>query len=120
MILLYTLFIHWVADFVFQDEKWAINKSKFWDALILHTSVYSIILYLAFVPILGFIPALYFAVINYLLHTIIDYFSSRVVAKRFYDKYLGGPIPNFGVFTIIGFDQFLHYCCLFTTLKLFL
>lgn len=120
MILLYVLFIHWVADFVFQHEQWALNKSKYIDSLIMHTSMYGFILYLAFIPILGFISALYFAGINYLLHTIVDYFSSKVVTKRFESKYLGGPIPNFGAFTVIGFDQLLHYCSLFLTLKLFL
>ena len=26
--------IHWIADFVFQDEKWALGKSKNWNDLL--------------------------------------------------------------------------------------
>ena len=39
------IIIHWVADFVFQDEKWALGKSKNWYDLLMHTYTYTIILY---------------------------------------------------------------------------
>ena len=28
IVILSIIFIHWVADFIFQDEEWAVNKSK--------------------------------------------------------------------------------------------
>lgn len=118
-LIFYLLVVHWIADFVFQDEEWAINKSKSWDALMNHTSTYAGVLGLLFLPILGG-AALYFAIFNFIAHTAIDYVTSKIVAKRFEDKYLGGCIPNMGAFTIIGLDQVLHYIILFTTLQYFL
>lgn len=118
-LIIYLLFVHWVADFIFQDEKWALNKSKYCDALIMHTSIYSIVLTLAFLPILG-VNAIYFGIINYSAHTFVDFVTSKIVAGRFANKYLGGPIPNFGAFTVIGFDQWIHYVILFISLSIFL
>ena len=53
--------------------------------------------------------------ITFILHFATDYITSRIVSKRFADKYYGSPIPNFGAFSIIGLDQVLHYAQLFLT-----
>jgi hypothetical protein len=53
--------------------------------------------------------------LTFLCHFITDYITSRIVKKRFEDKYYGSPIPNLGAFTVIGFDQVLHYAQLFLT-----
>jgi hypothetical protein len=37
------------------------------------------------------------------------------VSKKFADHYYGSPIPNFGAFSTIGFDQVLHYVQLIIT-----
>ena len=118
-LIFYLLFVHWVADFVFQDEEWALNKSTSWNALMEHTSVYAGVLCIAFIPIL-WTSAIYFAAVNFIWHTTIDFITSKIVKKRFENKYLGGSIPNLGAFTIIGFDQVLHYIILFATLQYFL
>lgn len=125
------IFIHWVADFVFQDEKWALGKSKNWSDLLKHTLTYSIIwIFLSmclfaepcYISGLGYcvntIKCFQFALITFLCHTITDYITSKIVSKRFENKYYGSAIPNFGAFTIIGIDQFLHYLQLFLTYKL--
>ena len=126
------IIIHWVADFVFQDEKWALGKSKNWKDLLAHTSMYSYIwLILGIVLLfkteysylfgnwdLGKIllfKILSFTIITFLLHTITDYFTSRIVSKKFAKQEYGSEIPNFGAFTIIGIDQVLHYIQLFWT-----
>ena len=64
------------------------------------------------------IQLLYFFPITFISHTITDYFTSRIVSKRFKDGHLGSAIPNLGAFTVIGFDQVLHYIQLFTTFLL--
>lgn len=115
--------IHWIADFVMQDEKWALGKSKNWKDLLSHTMTYSFMWIVGlglFIPTLMALPLFYFVIITFICHTTTDYFTSRVVSKRFTDKYLGGPIPNFGAFSIIGFDQVLHYVQLFITYQLLL
>jgi hypothetical protein len=130
IVVLSIIFIHWVADFIFQAEEWANNKSKSLKPLLKHTITYSFIWYVVMVSIsvwgnhfggpsikeLGWSPWMgLFPVITFVFHTITDYFTSKIVSKRFVDQYYGSPIPNFGAFTIIGFDQVLHYTHLFLT-----
>ena len=120
------IIIHWIADFVFQDEKWALGKSKNWGDLLSHTFTYSCIW---LIPIMVLFPnnwstshyvlsSLTFGLITFIAHTITDYFTSRVVSKKFANKEYGSAIPNFGAFTVIGIDQVLHYVQLFTTFYL--
>jgi hypothetical protein len=109
------IIIHWIADFVFQDEKWALSKSKNWSDLLSHTSVYSIVWIIPMFFMLPLNHVLVFWFITFLAHTITDYFTSRIVSKKFENKHYGSAIPNFGAFTIIGIDQLLHYIQLFTT-----
>jgi hypothetical protein len=121
------IIIHFVADFILQDEKWALGKSKNWKDLLTHTFVYSMIWW---IPIL--IMALshqssnelidetmnkgaLFILITFIAHTITDYFTSRIVSKKFAEGKYGSAIPNFGAFTLIGGDQVLHYIQLFAT-----
>lgn len=128
-VILSIIFIHWVADFIFQAEEWATNKSKSNTALFKHVLTYSTIWVLPACVILGNLrpsettewyvySTLLFFTLTFLCHFITDYITSRIVSKRFADKYYGSPIPNFGVFTVIGFDQVLHYVQLFLTYHL--
>lgn len=118
------LFLHWVADFVFQKELWAVNKSKSNHHLTAHVLMYSFIIamgmalifYLTVYNMIGSIAmGIFFAIISYIFHWCTDYVTSRIVAKRFARKHYGSDIPNFGAFTVIGIDQFLHYCQLLLT-----
>jgi hypothetical protein len=118
------IFIHWIADFVFQDEKWALGKSKNWSDLLAHTATYTLmwwspimvllIFYSNTLPITG-TQVFGFLGITFIAHTITDYFTSRIVSKKFANKHYGSAIPNFGAFTVIGIDQVLHYVQLFLT-----
>jgi hypothetical protein len=114
--------VHWLADFVCQSELWALRKSKSVLHLLSHTLMYSFIWLIVFTvygissgDLLISIKGIAFVTITFLAHTATDYVTSKVVAKRFADNKLGSPIPNFGAFTIIGFDQLLHYAQLFLT-----
>ena len=115
------LLIHWIADFVLQDEKWAIGKSKNWGDLLSHTFFYSYVWTLAILFFVDYsyehniIRAIEFGTITFIFHTITDYFTSRIVSRKFERKEYGTSIPNTGAFTIIGFDQLLHYLQLFLT-----
>lgn len=125
LIEIFSIFIiHWIADFIFQDEKWALGKSKNWDDLLMHTVTYSMIWIGAGLiwclfdienasKIAGYI--LWFAPITFITHTITDYYTSRIVSKKFAKQEYGSSIPNIGAFSWIGFDQILHYLQLFGT-----
>ena len=127
------ILIHFVADFIFQDEEWATNKSKSFKALIKHTATYSFIWYLVGFGFavwgnhfggpsakdLGWSPWMgLFPIITFVAHTVTDYFTSKIVSRKFGKGEYGSPIPNFGAFTVIGFDQVLHYAQLFLTYHL--
>lgn len=158
------IIIHWIADFVMQDEKWALGKSKNLDDLLNHTSTYSFIWFFAISILLtsqaksvldaiAVLPLSFiFMIITFVAHTLTDYFTSKIVSKRFEKEVifnlktspnifeegdviqhgsnkfiimkhlandskvkLYNSIPNLGAFTIIGFDQVLHYIQLFST-----
>jgi hypothetical protein len=116
-LILWILFAHFVADFVFQDESWAINKSTSLLALLKHILVYTLMMsmFMAFVLTPNNLGI--FFLITFFTHGIIDYFTSKIVKKKFDRKEFGSPIPNLGAFTTIGFDQWLHYACLFISIK---
>ena len=96
-LILYILFTHWVADFVFQTNEMALNKSKSIEWLSYHVCVYTL-------P--WFVIGWQFALINGICHWVIDFLSSKVNAVL-YEK------SRHYFFVAIGFDQFLHYVVLF-------
>lgn len=114
------IIIHWVADFVMQDEEWALNKSKSDRALLKHTTTYSIIWFFALIPFpeLDWTGMVLFTLITFTAHTLTDYFTSVWVSKKFEKGELGSSVPNLGAFTYIGADQVLHYVQLLVTFKI--
>ncbi len=129
VVILTIIFIHWVADFIFQAEEWAVNKSKSNVALYNHVLTYSTIWLLPSCFLLGITKpnettewyvysSILFFLITFCCHFITDYITSRIVSRKFADKEYGSPIPNTGAFTVIGFDQLLHYIQLFGTFYL--
>lgn len=124
------IIIHWLADFVLQTDKQAKGKSKNWSDLLSHTFTYSFVwlliggcIYLQqfkpYNPLHNdsmkiywqyWIPrGLLFVLITFLIHTITDYFTSRLNSKL----WSKGEVHSF--FISVGFDQVLHYVQLFTT-----
>jgi len=100
------LFIHWVADFLFQTKDMATNKSKSNMWLFTHVSTYTTVygaVGLFFFPpmqVIGFCAATFF------FHFITDYFTSRLTSKLYAAKKYYG-FPSF--FSVIGGDQWLHF-----------
>lgn len=119
--------LHYIADFILQDEDWATEKSTDDKKLILHTSVYSVAtgVGLFFFTLYQFattgveyvtpLGILYFTVLTFIFHTLTDYFTSKVVKIKFDQGEYGSAIPNLGAFSIIGFDQLLHIVQLLVT-----
>lgn len=99
-IIIALLFMHFVADFIFQSDKVAIAKSS--DNMILakHVAIYSI-------PFFWF--GVTFALVNALAHLVTDYASSRATS------YLYNRNERHWFFVVIGLDQFIHAATLFST-----
>jgi hypothetical protein len=106
-IFIYLFFIHWVADFIFQTEWMAENKSKNVLALLIHVLFYTAILLL-----LTAYSAILWACINGAFHFLIDYVTSKINAKLLKEK----KIRAF--FVSVGFDQLLHICILIFTWRI--
>ena len=108
-VVLSILIIHWVADFVLQSDWMAINKSKNNLALLAHVFTYCNTWGIVGLFFFGFIPVALFYVYNFILHFITDYCTSRLNA------YLWEKEMRHWFFVAIGFDQVIHYTCLFLT-----
>ncbi len=114
-IIIWILFVHWKADFLFQSHEMSINKSKSNWWLSYHVLVYSIITTIGWclLSIKSFnILTLFVFPITFITHWVTDYFTSRYSSKL----YVRGDIHNF--FVTIGFDQWIHYSTLLLTYKL--
>lgn len=110
---MFVILVHYVADFVLQTNKQAINKSVSNKYLSYHVGTYSA---MWFIAMLGFFMrwelALLFSIVTFISHFVTDYFTSRWV------KYFREKEDYHNMFVIIGGDQVLHYFQLFLTLKL--
>lgn len=94
------IWVHFFADFVLQNDWMATRKSESVCTLLIHCLVYSIPLVL-----FGF----KFAVINGLLHFLVDFFTCRIT------KYYSMVNDRRKFFLTIGFDQALHLSFLVLT-----
>ncbi len=121
---LWLVLTHFIADFVFQSNWMAIQKSKRWDALTLHVSIYS-----ACFLWLGW----RFAFVTFATHFVTDAITSRITSRLWFIPYreLARSIDGFWFlanidnrqrhwfFVMIGFDQLIHYGTLAWTQQLF-
>jgi len=111
--ILLVIALHWVADFVLQTDWQAKNKSTNVLALCAHVATYTACLLafaMCYLPRPFMTTGLAWAVSNGLLHLGIDCFTSRINSQL----WKAGKVHYF--FVAVGFDQMLHYACLFGTL----
>lgn len=122
------IFSHFVADFVCQSDAMAKGKSSNNLWLFLHVLTYmavmlipcSILFYggglvingTAISEVVSFPMVVYWLAINGFLHFITDWYTSRWSSKFF----AAGDYHN--GFVVIGFDQCIHYTCLFVTSRM--
>ena len=103
-IFLSLIWLHFVADFVLQNDWMAINKSKSWTAMLAHCCIYGAV-FSAF----GFL----YGLVNASLHLLVDSASSRITSIL----YKKGERHWF--FVVIGADQALHLSFLVATYLLY-
>lgn len=111
------LFVHWLADFVFQSHKMATKKStsKVW--LTKHVLTYSLITVTSWsffiIPLSekeDIIPNLCMVwIITFVTHWFTDYVTSKITSRL----YKEGKVHDF--FVIVGVDQMIHYTTLLLT-----
>jgi len=99
-VLIALVLMHFVADFMFQTDKIAINKSHNNWILAQHVGLYIL-------PFLVF--GVVFALVNAVLHFATDYVSSRVAGHFWRNE------QRHWFFVTIGADQAIHMICLFAT-----
>lgn len=101
--ILMLIWLHFVADFLAQNDKMALNKSKDVVTLIYHSVVYGM-----FFIGMGF----QYCVLNMFLHGVVDFISSKVTTKLYKEE------KRHWFFVTIGFDQAIHITTLLLTYKL--
>lgn len=112
----YLMFSHWIADFAFQTRYMAENKSKRFDVLAAHCFVYSLVMSLGFYFTNGFATEFTFTrlIVFYgytiVLHTIVDFITSRINAVFYKQNNIHAFFCN------IGLDQYIHFVLLLFTL----
>lgn len=94
-VILLLITIHFIADFMFQTDWMAMNKSSNWRALLTHCAIYGA----AFVGRCGF----EFALLAFASHVIVDGVSSRIT------KRLWQANERHWFFVVIGADQLVHF-----------
>lgn len=109
---------HWIADFVFQLDRMARNKSKCNEALMSHIRWYTFILFIGALLLFKFdiVSAVVWSLVNGIVHFYVDYCTSRMTSKLHAAGKMGSDkFPNLGFFAIIGLDQAIHMSTLITT-----
>ena len=111
--------MHWVADFVLQTDWQAKNKSKDNFALLFHVTTYTICIFVCGIFLLSNELTLQnikiwetWALANGIVHFGVDYVTSRI------NTYLWNKGRVHDFFVMVGFDQMIHYACLFGSLSL--
>lgn len=103
--------LHYIGDFLLQNEYMATNKSKSLAALTLHVAIYTFTLFggVVLMNVANYKPTysfLWFGLLTFTFHFITDFISSKINANL-YQKKLYYGIPGF--FPMLGLDQLLHY-----------
>lgn len=112
LILIYLFFMHFVADFLLQSRAMGKGKSENLWLLLAHISIQFIVIGSALVWIsVKQDLAAEFAVLNAVIHGVIDWFIWRLykisVVKRGYGADFAYQEDSL-FYSTIGFDQFLH------------
>lgn len=109
-LVIWILFVHFVADFIAQSDAMARAKSKSWLALSRHIGAYGAVLFCG----------LYFcgpgAWLYALANSVAHFFTDAVTSRASSRLWAAGRVHEF--FVVIGADQFIHAATLILTIPL--
>ena len=114
-LILSIIWLHFVADYIFQSSWMASNKSSDTSALLSHVACYTLTLGVGgFILSLGDVNdfLLPWVILNGVLHFTTDYIFSKISTKLLDHDDLRM------VFVMDGLDKCVHYTCLFGTIGL--
>lgn len=101
---------HYIADFIFQSRMMGENKSSNFGWLLKHLVVYTIIIGLLAYPLFPSMLAFgVWIVINFYLHLITDFITSKISTYYYLKKNM------YGFWNTIGIDQLIHIVTLYYT-----
>ena len=101
MIVLAIIWLHFISDFILQNDKMALNKSSSSLWLFIHSFIYGVCF---------FWLGLSFVMAAILSHFLIDFFTSRWTKKLWLQN------KRHWFFCVVGFDQALHLTVLYLLL----
>lgn len=115
-LLMWILFMHYVADFICQPDEIAKTKSKSLDALTAHIVIYGFVLFTGMLPVSALLNLSLYKVILWLginccAHFITDAFTSRAASRRLKLN------DHHNFFVVIGADQFIHIATFILTMQ---
>jgi flagellar biosynthesis protein FlhB len=106
--ILFIVWLHTLTDFYFQSREVATNKGKNFKVLLRHVTEYSLpfLIMAAWLPVISVVM---FVAVNFALHLLTDFISSKLTTKFYQANNMTG------FWRVIGTDQAIHYTCLFTS-----
>jgi fatty acid desaturase len=122
--LIFILFIHFVADFLFQSRQMGVKKSRNIYWLFAHVYVYSIITFLGWIYFFNLNIKMSFELISLTVfsHFLTDYITSKLSSKFYLKSKKSKSLKESKYFewlfwSTIGFDQLIHAITLILTFK---
>ena len=117
---IYILILHYLGDYIFQPYWLSVQKSESQKMLLYHVFIYTSVLYLGLIFVVGLKSVLVFSGITFALHYIVDFVTSRVISDNssslILDPDASKPVHKrlklWGPISLLGFDQLLHQVCL--------
>lgn len=120
MILVYLMFLHFVADFILQSREMGQKKSTEWEWMKKHIFWIKLVFFVGLFPVVGFYKAATFALANGLIHLCIDSCIWKVYAWTVWERERKTGVKREDLkkrwkywedkwfYDTIGLDQFLH------------
>lgn len=107
--LIWLFLLHYIGDFIAQTRYIANNKGSNIFVLMVHVCIYTYILGMGTFPFSTGGSFGNFLIANMILHFLTDLCTSK------FTKYFHNQKNEYGFFSVIGFDQFLHAVALLST-----
>ena len=117
---IFILFTHYIGDYIVQTRKQANNKHKDLLQLTYHVGTYTLVLigmllignFTNFAGQFEFTNILAYAGMNFGMHFVTDFFTSKQVKRLWSDG------QEHATFAVMGLDQFIHFFSLLATTSL--